>query len=70
MGTILTEAECTLLDLIAEERNMGEEADLTDWEIEFIDDNLDRYDDYGERTKFTERQWEIIHKIAGKLNVA
>jgi len=63
----LTDKQVSLLERIKEERDMGEEADLTDWEIEFIDDNLDRFEDFGDRTRISERQWEIIDKIATKL---
>jgi predicted transcriptional regulator len=70
MAELLTDEQVNLLERIKEERDMGEEADLTDWEIEFIDDNLDRFDNFGEKTIFSERQWEIINKIADKLGIS
>lgn len=70
MGMTLTDTECTFLERLKDERAMGSGDDeLTDWEQEFIDDQIERYDTYGERTRLSSRQWEIIHKIAEKMGV-
>jgi len=40
---------------------------LTDWEASFIDDVGDRLLDYGNKTRISERMWEIIDRIGEKL---
>lgn len=36
---------------------------LSAWEKSFIQDQLDRYSQYGEQTRFSEKQWAVIEKI-------
>jgi len=40
---------------------------LTDWEAAFIDDVGDRLLDYGNKTRISDRMWEIIGRIEEKL---
>lgn len=41
---------------------------LNDWEEGFIKDQLTRYKEYGAETRFSEKQWDIVDRIIGKLN--
>lgn len=65
----MTSEQCALLDELTEQLKMGTEDDLTDWEQNFLEENLDRYDTYGERTRISEAQWKHLHRIAEKLRV-
>jgi hypothetical protein len=40
---------------------------LTDWEAAFIDDVGDRLLDYGNKTRISDKMWEIINRIGEKL---
>lgn len=44
-------------------------ADLSDWERGFMDDQLARYEQYGERTRFSDKQMDAIDRVYGKLPV-
>lgn len=37
----------------------------SDWDMNFVDDLRNRYDKYGERMYLSERQLEILERIAG-----
>jgi hypothetical protein len=37
----------------------------SDWETDFVDDLRNRYDEHGERMYLSERQLEILERIAG-----
>ena len=39
---------------------------LTEWETEFIDKTQDRYDEYGDRIQMSDKQMEILRRIAEK----
>jgi len=43
--------------------------DITDWERNFMDDQLKRYEQYKERTRFSDKQLDIIDRVYGKLPV-
>lgn len=45
------------------------EADLTDWERSFMADQVKRYETYGSRTRFSDKQIEIIERVYGKLPI-
>jgi hypothetical protein len=36
---------------------------LTEWEVNFIKDQLERYEKYGEETRFSVKQWAVIEKV-------
>jgi hypothetical protein len=40
---------------------------LNQWEEEFLDDIRERLVQYGEKTRISEKMWEIIDRIEGKL---
>lgn len=44
-------------------------SDVTDWERSFMDDQVTRYEQYGARTRFSEKQMEIIIRVYGKLPI-
>lgn len=48
-------------------REFGEDADLTDWERGFMDDQIRRFEEYGSRTRFSDKQMDIIERVYGKL---
>jgi hypothetical protein len=41
---------------------------LSDWEIGFVEDMLDRVIQYGKRTRVSERQQEILDRIQTKVD--
>lgn len=41
----------------------------TPWEQKFMDDQCERYEEYGENTRFSEKQWEIVRRIGHKYGV-
>ena len=43
---------------------------LNDWEGNFLTDNWGRYEQYEERTKFSDKQSSMIEKILEKLRKA
>lgn len=47
----------------------GEDADLTDWERSFMEDQASRYEKYGARTRFSEKQMDVITRVYGKLPI-
>lgn len=44
-------------------------SEITDWERNFMDDQLKRYEQYGSRTRFSEKQMDIINRVYGKLPI-
>lgn len=51
-------------------REYGDDSDeLTKWEREFMDDQLKRFEEYGSRARFSEKQMEIIDRVYGKLPI-
>ena len=51
-------------ELLAE----AQEADLSDWEQDFLESLEERIDEWGERTFISIKQWEVIERIEEKLN--
>ncbi len=48
----------------------GDDCDeITDWERSFMDDQVKRYEQYGDRTRFSDKQMEIIRRVYGKLPI-
>lgn len=45
------------------------DADLTEWERSFMHDQLERYETYGERTRFSEKQMGVIDRVYAKLPI-
>ena len=45
----------------------GDDADLTDWERGFMADQCARFEQYGERVRFSDKQMAIIDRVYGKL---
>lgn len=43
--------------------------DLTDWERGFMDDQIKRYEQYGNRTRFSDKQLEVMDRVYGKLPI-
>lgn len=41
---------------------------LSGWENDFVSDLIERVEQYGERTRISEKQQEIIDRIRDKLN--
>ena len=48
-------------ELLADAENNA----TSDWDMNFVDDLRNRYDKYGERMYLSERQLEILERIAG-----
>lgn len=43
--------------------------ELTDWERSFMNDQIERYEKYGARTRFSEKQMDIINRVYAKLPI-
>lgn len=43
------------------------QADVTEWERGFMDDQLKRVEEYGTRARFSDKQMEIIDRVYGKM---
>lgn len=54
--------------LFDEAEQNGDEL-LTDWEQGFLESLSDRIEQYGDRTRISEKQWAIIERIEGKLGL-
>jgi len=48
-------------ELLADAENNA----TSDWDMNFVDDLRNRYDKYGKRMYLSERQLEILERIAG-----
>ena len=48
-----------ILDKIEED-----EGPLNDWEKGFMADQRERWEEYGDQTRMSDKQWAIIHKVA------
>jgi len=60
----LEEGEVETLEFIKEAMDIeSKRAILTEWEVNFIKDQLDRYGKYGTETHFSVKQWAIIEKV-------
>lgn len=44
-------------------------SDITDWERGFMDDQVKRWEQYGSRTRFSDKQLDIINRVYGKLPI-
>lgn len=55
-----------ILNGIREHIDTGE---LTDWEYKFAEDQLNRYEQYGARTRFSDKQMEVLNRIYAKLPI-
>lgn len=42
---------------------------ITDWERSFMADQQKRYEEYGARTRFSQKQMEVIERIYSKLPI-
>lgn len=47
----------------------GANSDLTDWEYNFMADQVKRYEEYGERTRYSDKQMEVINRIYAKFPI-
>lgn len=59
----------TVLNGYTEYKDDPGAADLTDWERGFMDDQVKRYEQYGNRTRFSDKQLEIMNRVYGKLPI-
>ncbi len=63
---LLTDKECVWLERI--EKNIDKNwNDLSHWEQRFIEDLLQRFHRYGDRTRISAKQWEVIARISEKI---
>lgn len=45
----------------------GATCDITDWERSFMADMQERFNEYRERTRISDKQWAIIDRIYDKV---
>jgi hypothetical protein len=64
----LDHRETDLLDLLRDEIDERGE-DLTDWEHDFVEDLLERYEKYAEMIMLSPKQWGVINRILEKMGV-
>lgn len=42
-------------------------SEITEWEQGFITDQAERYAQYGDNTRFSDKQWAIIDRVYDKV---
>lgn len=42
---------------------------ITDWERSFMADQVKRYEEYGSRTRFSDKQMDVIERVYAKLPI-
>lgn len=57
------------LERLFEEADETGDEHLTEWEQDFLESLSDRVAEYGDRTRISERQWEVVERIEGKLGI-
>ena len=62
----LNDKECAWLERIQSEVDKVW-GDLTPWEQKFIEDLIERFRKWGDRTRISAKQWEIITRISEKI---
>lgn len=63
---MLDQKECDWMKRIEKEVDKVWD-DLTLWEQKFIEDTLERFKRYGDKTMISLKQWEIITRISEKI---
>jgi hypothetical protein len=64
----VTEDEIHKLQLIITGiEEQGATCDVTKWERDFMDSQRERLEQYGERTRISDKQWAIIDRIYDKV---
>ena len=43
---------------------------VSDWERGFMDDQVKRFEQYEAETRFSPRQWDVMRRVANKLNIS
>jgi hypothetical protein len=51
-------------------RYQDEAKGCSTWEQSFMDDQVKRFTEYGNETRFSPKQWQILDRVAEKLNYA
>lgn len=62
----MTEKECKYMQKIEAEVDKVWD-DLTNWEQKFIEETLARFENYGQKTLISPKQWNIIERIGEKV---
>lgn len=44
--------------------------DISDWERSFLQDQAERVEKYGASTRFSDKQWKILDRVAEKISIA
>ena len=67
----MNEEETDHIELVLNAFNeFGDDCDeITDWERSFMEDQVKRYEQYGSRTRFSEKQMAIMERVYGKLPI-
>lgn len=42
---------------------------VSDWERGFMDDQVKRFEQYEAETRFSPKQWQVINRVAEKLDI-
>lgn len=50
-------------------KEFGHDSDLTQWERDFMDSQVERFEQYGSRTRVSDKQWDVLDRIYGKLPI-
>lgn len=66
MSAGLSDKECAWMERIEKEVDKVWD-DLTPWEQKFIEDMLEKFKRFGDRTMISPKQWEIITRISEKI---
>ncbi len=64
----MTSDETLKLELILNGvEEQGVSCDITAWERDFVESFRERLEEYGERTRVSEKQWAILDRIYDKV---
>ena len=66
MSRGLSDKECAWMERIEKEVDKVWD-DLTPWEQKFIEDMLEKFRRFGDRTMISPKQWESIGRISEKI---
>lgn len=66
MSIGLSDKDCARMERIEKEIDKVWD-DLTPWEQKFIENMLEKFKRYGDRTMISPKQWEILTRISEKI---
>lgn len=63
----MSEDQVETIEYIFDRMKQGTAGVMSDWERSFMDDQRTRYEEYGDQTRFSDKQWAIVARIEEAL---